>query len=1033
MIVVFLCNTLHKYIVYNIFAVRVCYQSYLMKIKRDLFKGSIMSKLIKSGLKPQKTLSAIAVATALMLSMPSAIAGDTFNGAVKGVIKDGNNHLTNGAVITLTHKGKNITRTITTNAKGEYFLRKLPVGKYRMTITKDGFGTVEEQDLEVKVGGAIVYNGYIASTNPDVERIEVTASRISRINLESSTGGLVVTDAELDLMPVNSGFEAIALLAPGTTGNSEFGAASIGGSSSAENGYYLNGINITSIKTGIGSIAMPWDAIAQTEIKTGGIDPEFGGALGGIVNAISKSGSNEFEFGGYTRIDPEATRYHHDNLLNSDGSIYKNTAQDESTFTRWNIWASGALIQDKVFFYALYEPQKDNYKAAKSTTLDDGKNTSDRYFGKLDWYINDDHSIEFTTIGFTKKGRGTTFLNDWQTQTLGDATGTYRSRTGGDVYGLKYTGILSDDMSVEVIAGRTTDKTYNAVENTNPLVWSNLSGSWNKVSAETNATVKESKFIRDQFRADFNWVLDEHDIKVGIDYTNISVNYQARPNGVEGREGWWTVTYAGENSITGLNAGTPYADQRIRTDFTNSDVTSTALYIQDTWTVTDELVLNLGLRYSNVDNTVSDGRKYVDVKGQLAPRLQAIYDLNGDGSTKLYATYGRYFQPVSANMNITQGGARRDVHDYYLLDQLDANGEITLNADGSPSTGDHVSQNVVQEGISEPSLVATANLKSMYSDEITLGFEQELADGDMVLGMRAIYRSLGRAIEDTDYGPVINKYFAANGIDADASYTYVLANPGEDLDISYDFNGDGTTENVHIAGKDIGLPDPERTYAALETTLSGVLDEVFHYNASYTWSHGWGNTEGLVRTDNGQADPGWTTSYDYAELMDHSRGNLPNDRRHAFKLNGYYDITEALTLGFNARVTSGMPINKFSAHPLGVDSCAAGSVWEDCNGQYYGQVAFYDENGVSAPRGSAGTTDWTKELDMSLAYKTQIAEGDLLLKATVYNLLNADTQIAVQQQRAQWGDNGLEVNPNWGNTTNRLGARYVSFEAKYTF
>lgn len=997
--------------------------------EKNKFKSSEQSA--KHHLK--KSLIALSVMSVLSFPIAQVNAADAFNGVVKGVITSANNQVASGATITLVHKSKNITRTIVTNEKGEYSLRKLPIGEYKMTISKPGFDTVEESNLLVTVGNSIIYNGQLYSTNSDVERISVVGSSFSRVDLESSTGGIVVTAAELDRLPVESGFESIALLSPGVTSNSEFGAASVGGSSSAENAYYLNGINITSIKTGIGSINLPWEAIAQTEIKTGGIDPEFGGALGGIVNAVSKSGSNEFEFGGYFRVDPETTRSHHDNLLKSNGDYLSNTEQDESTFTRGTVWASGPILEDKVFFYALYAPQKNDYIAANQNTLSDGENTSDRYFGKLDWYITDDHSIEFTTIGFTNKGKGESFLNDWKTQEVGASTGNYRSRTGGDILGLKYTGILNDDMSVEVVAGRTTDKTYNVVENTDPLVWSNLTGSWNKISTETNSTITESEFIRDQFRADFNWVLDEHDIKIGVDYTNIQVDYKSSQNGVPGREGWWEVTFAGAGSVTGLAEGTPYVDQRIRTDFTDSEVTSSAVYIQDTWNFSDNLVLNLGVRYANVSNTVSDGRKYVDVKGQISPRLQAIYDLSGDGTSKLYATYGRYFQPVSANMNITQGGARRDVHDYYLVGDTDASGEVVLLADGSPSTGDHVGTRVVQEGISEPSLIASANLKSMYSDEFTLGFQQEFAENDMVLGVRAIYRDLKRTIEDTDYGPVINKYFAANNINADASYTYVLANPGSPLDISYDFNGDGSIEHVYLSAEDIALPKPERNYAALETTLSGSLNEKFHYNGSYTWSHSWGNTEGLVRTDNGQADPGWTTSYDYAELMDHSKGNLPNDRRHSLKFNGFYEITESLTLGFNARVTSGMPVNMFSEHPLDVDSCAAGSVWEDCNGRGYGHVSFYDENGKPAPRGSSGRTDWTKEIDMSLAYNVALGDGDLLLKATVYNALNSDTQISVNQTRSQYGDNGLEANPEWNMTTGRLGARYVSFIARYSF
>ena len=994
-----------------------------------------MSKIIKKNFKPQKSLTAIAVSAVLMLSAPLSMAADTFNGSVKGVITNTDNQASSGAKITLVHKGKNITRTIKTDVNGAYSLRKLPVGEYRMTIVKEGFNTIEVRDLTVTVGGAIVYNGILLSennTSEDIERISITGSRINSINLESSTGGLVITSAELAKMPIESGFGAVALLAPGSTSNTSFNGASIGGGSSAENGYYLNGINITSIKTGIGYIGMPWDAIAQTEVKTGGIESEFGGALGGIVNSISKSGSNDFEFGGYVRVDPEATRSHHDNLLKTNGSLFSNSEQNEKTFTRYNIWASGALIEDSLFFYALYEPQKTDYVGAGEKTLKDGETTSDRYFGKLDWYINDDHSIEFTTIGFTTKGKGINYLNDWETQQRGEATGTFSGRTGGDVYGLKYTGILNDEMSIEVIAGRTTDKTYNTAESTDPGVWSNLTGTWATVSSHTSAGITESEFIRDQFRVDFSWELESHDIKLGLDYTNIAVDYVAGQNGVPGREGWWTATYAGVNDNSGFADGTPYIDQRIRTDFTDSDVSSTAFYIQDTWAVTDQLILNLGLRYSNVFNTVSDGRKYIDVKGQIAPRIQANYDLMGDGKTKLFATYGRYFQPVSANMNITQGGARRDIHNYYALGDTDATGEVILLADGSPSTGDFSNTRVVQEGISDPDLIVTANLESMYSDEVTLGFEQELMDGDMVFGMRAVYRNLGRSIEDTDYGPVINKYLAANNLPGSASYTYILANPGSTLDVKGDFNGDGNKIHVVIPGSEIGLQAPERQYAALETTLSGVY-EGFHYNTSYTWSHNWGNTEGLVRSDNGQADPGWTTSYDYAELMDHSNGNLPNDRRHAFKARGYYNITDDFSVGFNARVISGMPINKFSVHPTGVDSCAPGSVWEACNGTGYGQVSFYDENGNPAPRGSSGTTDWTASVDLSAAYAIDVFDGDLVLKAIIYNALNADTQTAVQQQRSQNGSNGLEVNPNWGKTTNRLGARYVSFEARYSF
>ncbi|NMP31607.1 TonB-dependent receptor [Thalassotalea sp. M1531] len=985
-------------------------------------------------LSPKKSLTALAIGAALAVCTPQAIAADAFNGQVKGVIVDSQNNALSGTKITLVHKEKNITRTIVTNANGEYDVRRLPIGEYRVTIEKPGYEGYEESNLLVKLGSPIVFNGQIVQAGIDIERISVVGSSFAQIDLASSTGGIVVTAGELEKLPVNSGFESIALLAPGVTSNDEFDAASFGGGSSAENAYYLNGINITYAKTGIGSVNLPWEAIAQTEILTGGVSPEFGGALGGIVNAVSKSGSNEFKFGAYGRIDPESTREHHDDLFGTDGQVFNITEDDESTFTRASIWASGPIIEDKLFFYAVYAPQKNDYDAAKSSVIDQGESTSDRYFANVDWYITDEHSIGFTAIGFTNEDEGNSYSYDYETGEVGNTPSRYRVKTGGDIFGAKYTGILTDDLSLEIVAGRTVDEIFNSATSTDPRVWSKLSGTWVHVSSESTATVTDGEFTRDQFRADLNWTWEDHDFKFGFDYVNIDVDYAASPNGVSGREGWWDVYYAGSSDRSGLPEGTPVVKQRIRTDFTDSEVESTAFYIQDTWQVTDDLVLNLGLRYSEMHNTVSDGRKYVDVDGQWAPRVQAIYDIDGEGTSKVFFTYGRYYQPVSANMNITQGGARRDVHYYYHVGETDSNGEIVLTPDGSPSTGALVTPDgvVIQPGISEPSLIASDNIESMYSDEFTLGYEREL-ENNMVFGIRGIYRDLGRSIEDTDYGPVINKYFEANGIDADASWTYVLANPGRTLDITYDFNGDGTPEHVVIPGSEIGLPKPERQYGAIETTLRGDLGEKFHFNASYTWSHSWGNTEGLVRSDNGQADPGWTTSYDYAELMDHSNGNLPNDRRHSIKLNGYYDITDDLALGFNARINSGMPINKFGYHPDSVDSCEAGSPWEDCWGQGYGHVSFYDENGDPAPRGSSGETDWLYELDMNLTYNTQIGGGDLMLKATIYNVFNSDTQTNVEQTRTQWGDTGLIANPNWGDTSGRLGARFMSFEARYSF
>jgi outer membrane receptor protein involved in Fe transport len=1001
--------------------------------------------MITSSLNARKSLAAIAVGTALMLSAPSVMAADAFNGVLKGTISTVNNQAAPNATVTIKHKGKGITRTTTTLADGSFSLPKLPVGEYTVTISKDGY-EMEQHTVQVNIGSAISFNGQLVAEGSDVERIQVTGSNISRVDLASSTGGIVITAEDIQNMPIESGFDSIAMLSPGATaanGDNFNGSPSIGGSSSAENGYYLNGLNVTSVKTGLGSISLPWEAISQTEVMTGGVNPEFGNALGGIVNAVSKSGDNEFNFGAQVRVDPEALRSHHNDLYQANGDVRSVSANDESTFTRYSIWGSGALIEDTLFAYVLLEPQKNDYDNYKTDAFNDGKETSDRWFAKLDWYITDDHSIELTAINFESEGSYKSYDYDYENNIVDPASAQdQRTGSGGDVFGIKYSGIITDNLSIEVVAGRVREEESHFVSDELPWVGSYLFGGYKQLSNHTNSTVTTvDEVTRDQLRADIVWELEDHSLKFGFDYYDTYVDYESTQNGAGGQagaQGWWYIkTSTGDGDFSNLPAGTGYVDQRIRSDFAKSHVISTSFYIQDSWQATDNLVLNMGLRYNDFSNEMSDGKEYVSVSGQIAPRLQAIYDLAGDGSSKVFMTYGRYFQPVSPNMNITQGGSRRDEHWYYELDQVDADGHPIILADGSPSRGAQTGYNLPQSGESTPAEIVTADLDPMYTDEITIGYQTEVFDGDMSFGVKAIYKDLGNSIEDADFYAPINNWYVENGYaNPNIGGAWILFNPGSDLDVMGDFDHDGTTEHIQISAKDLAMPEASRQYGAMEFTLDGMATEKLFISASYTWSHLWGNTAGLVNDDDNQADPGWTVSYDYAGLQDNASGNLPSDRRHTMKLFGSYAVTEDFTVGLNANIGSGKPVSAMGIHPENVGACAT-AAWASCpsRNERGHDASFYDENGDNASRGTYGTTDWTYVFDLSATYRLDVFENDLMFKATVYNLFNSSTQTTVDQGRTKTdSDTGNTVmDSNFGMTTGRVSARYVSLTARYEF
>ena len=981
------------------------------------------------------TPSVLAAAMALALSASPVLAQDNTTGSLKGTISSQSGAELTDVVITLRHLKQGFSRTVQTNSKGEYVLRALPVGDYSISVTQNGKPVIDGETISISLGQAVTYAPVLSSSD-SIEKIAVMGSRVQRIDVSDSTAGLTFDDATLEQMPVNTGFENIALLTPGVARSSEFKASSFGGASAAENGYFLNGMNISALRTGIGSIDLPWEAIAQTQVKTGGISAEYDRFIGGVVNAVSKTGGNDSRFGAELRYDPAALRSAHSTVYNPGGSIAINNKDSEAEFYEANVWASGALIEDKLFIYALFNPRKfqSQYANSAATVFTEYEKDDSRWFVNMDWYISDDHVVTFTALDNSAKLRYDNF--NWDQQDgKGNASGVTKSTTGGTMYSARYQGFITDDFSVSATLGRLEDSAETIPTNRLPGIWDYVNLNGQRYGNWTTSNLISESYQRDQFRLDFTYLLADHTLQFGLDSEKLSVDYLEYQNGVADARGWWEYrTYVAIPRID-LDAGT-YVMRRQRDTGGKTEVNSLAFYLQDSWQINDNLVLNAGLRYSSFENTATTGENYVELDDQLAPRLQLIWDPSGTGDSKLFATFGRYFQPVSANMNIKQASGQRDVYNYYVPDQLNSDGSLVLGADGAPSHGALVATNVVQSGAVDVERIAADNLGPMYSDEFTLGYETQFNDR-VKGGVRFVYRNLKQSIEDSDLGPVVAQWLEQNNVanNANEYYFYTLINPGNDVTFHYDFDLDGVKETVALSAEDLRLPKPERKYLAWELTLDGKPTDDLQLWFSYVWSHNWGMTEGLVRTDNGQADPGWTTSYDYADLMDHAAGNLPNDHRHAFKLSGVYDISDNWALGFVARATSGAPLNKFSIHPTGVDTCAEPSLWADwCASQWYDESSFYDWDGTPAPRGSAGRLDWLYEFDLSLTYRRELGDGDLSVKATVFNLFNFDTPLSVNEvAQITQTDNSFAANPDWNTATSLQSNRTVSLVVRYQF
>jgi hypothetical protein len=159
-----------------------------------------------------------------------------------------------------------------------------------------------------------------------------------------------------------------------------------------------------------------------------------------------------------------------------------------------------------------------------------------------------------------------------------------------------------------------------------------------------------------------------------------------------------------------------------------------------------------------------------------------------------------------------------------------------------------------------------------------------------------------------------------------------------------------------------------------------VWDGKWNAQLSYTWAQSYGNYEGWVLSDNGQDDAGITQLFDTPDLTINTYGKLPNDRRHQFKAFGSYAVTSELSLGVNLLLASGRPINSIGAYNDAILGSAYGSSYQ------------------LVPRGSAGTTDWQFNTDLSLVYKPKWGKERMTFALDIFNLFNGRTATEVFEQ-----------------------------------
>ncbi len=939
----------------------------------------------------------VAFFSIVLVAVVCARAQET-TGAITGTVTSEDGQPLPGVSVTVVDPDTGLERTAIAGSRGDYRLTALPPAVYQLTAGLDGFQS-SRRTLRVELGRTLTQDiGMVMGAFENT--IEVTGEA-PLLDRTSTVSGINVTADQLQArLPIRREATEVAFLAPSTAaGDSAFESGftpgqrpvSIAGGTVSENAYQVNGLNITNFRTMIGSTMVPYEFLQEVQVKTGGYEAEFGRSTGGVINMVTKSGTNTLRGGVNAYWEPRS-------LQGSSPDTYDDAnSLEEREQTEVNASLGGPVLRDHLFLFGFVryvDTSSSHYTPGRSEAW----SLSQPYWGgKIDWSVTTRHRIEGTYIDDAVSNEKEVHEFDFETGVVGDLVGTGWEDRGGSSWILKYTGLLTDDLMLAAQYGANDfDRTNRSDGDDCPYARDRRSGLWVAIGCWVNPTRVMAADERRAYRFDVDWYLGHHALRAGIDSEdNTSDNVLDRSGGV-----WYQ--YQANPDADGDGVGDLYPIFPIG-DFVqvlhytqggSFPAESQAAYLQDGWAVTPALTVNIGVRWEASLNKNGLGQDFIEVDNQWAPRLGVVWNPGGHGRQKLYASVGRYHLPVASHVGFWFGGGVYDDEAWY-----------TFSGGIDPVTGepgqleDELRHLVYSDGeVPDPREAKADSMEPMSQWEVILGYERMVGDRWSV-GVRGVARQFNDIIEDVVLSQPLWEVYGVECLNPDLIWEPEegcfwsaadgrLANPGGGFTGWWDLDRDGMLDPISFTAEEMRLPEPERNYYAVELSFARRFADNWMLQGSYTWSHSYGNYEGWVNSDVSQDDAGWTVTWDYAANMEHSNGDLPNDRRHSLKLFGMYSWDLGLAVGANFWYRTGRPINGWGYHPT------------DPWAEVYDPLSFYNF-GEPCPRGCGGTTEDAWSLDLMLRYDWRWAGTDWNLRVDAYNIFDNGAVFAVDDL-AEW-------------------------------
>ena len=979
----------------------------------------------------------------------AALAQARLTGAdLAGGVSDESGAVLGGAKVTVTNVATNVTRTGVSDSSGRYYVAALPPGTYRIRVELGGFAAQNREGVSLLLGQSVALDFKLKLAGT-AEEVTVTAEA-PVLDLSHTEVSSVVDQQQIENLPINGrNFISFTVITPGVStdrtpqqGASATSGLSFGGQRARSNNIMVDGLDNNDLTVGSVRATFSQEAIREFQVLTNSYSAEFGKASGGVVNIVTKSGSNEWH--------GNAFYYFRDKSLNAKDHFEKFDVagnpidRDKGPYKQNQFGGTlgGPLKKDRTFFFLSFE--RADITASNYVNIDPAAAAvlrtagfpvelgavtydfrSSEFLGKVDHHWSSNHTLTLrgnyadTTNeniepfgGITARSRGAVQLRkDWSlavSQT--DILATKWVSEARLQYGQQDQKIQSLDPN----CGGPCDDDFKG----GPTL--EVTGVASVGRQRFTPNPRKNTLI--QFTETLSYFGGNHSLKAGLDYSNIRYKDNALPLHFGGRYIFQPLPGAVLAAIGQPPRATPisateavafglpaaYVQGYGVAAYPANTYQDISFFLQDEWRLTPRLTIKPGLRYQrqmfeNVPYTVSNlngtsfSYDFPSDGNNFAPRLALAFDPTGDAKTSLHAAYGIFFDNhITGLRGITEG--------------IDGSTYVRTRVITFPATvaaWRAPGHKLPEPATPYPSLEISIDpgLETPYSHQASAGFDRALGK-DVSFSASFVYVRGKNQVGTIDYNPVIPSLGAGR-------------RPN-------DVGGQAGTSASILQYTSFG----ETWYKGLTVSIHKRMSDNYQFLLAYTLSKAEDNStdfqSAFIPQNNGQgrnpADPtGPPLSFDPAS----ERGPATHDQRHRLVLSGVYRFPWNIQFSTIAIAASGRPFTPLAGADLNGDG-NGGAFPPD-------RARTNPADPASSVGRNSGTMAKQINVDLRLSKKFNFGKrAGVEVIAEAFNLLD---RVNYSEINAIFGSGAYPTNPlpTYGLYEQALPPRQIQLAAKVSF